>query len=88
MELEQRIQSEILDNPALEEGKEMPDNEDDNTEYAENEDENTESNEDFSLGDYSNEDDIPDYKLQEHNPVSYTHLDVYKRQVMKAMPPI
>ena len=45
----------------------MPDNEDDNTEYAENEDENTESNEDFSLGDYSNEDDIPDYKLQEHN---------------------
>ena len=67
VELEERIHSEILDNPALEEGKEMPDNEDDNTEYAENEDENTESNEDFSLGDYSNEDDIPDYKLQEHN---------------------
>ena len=67
VELEERIHSEILDNPALEEGKEMPDNEDDNTEYEENEDENTESNEDFSLGDYSNEDDIPDYKLQEHN---------------------
>ena len=37
VELEERIHSEILDNPALEEGKEMPDNEDDNTEYAENE---------------------------------------------------
>ena len=67
LELEERIHSEILDNPALEEGKEMPENEDDNTEYAENEDGNTEPNEDFSLGDYRNEDDIPDYKLQEHN---------------------
>ena len=69
VELEERIHSEILDNPALEEGKEMPENEDDNTEYVENEDGNTDSNEDFSLGDYSNEDDIPDYKLQEHNRV-------------------
>ena len=32
VELEERIHSEILDNPALEEGKEMPENEDDNTE--------------------------------------------------------
>ena len=30
VELEERIHSEILDNPALEEGKEMPENEDDN----------------------------------------------------------
>ena len=67
VELEERIHSEILDNPALEEGKEMPENEDDNTEYAENEDGSTGTDEDFSLGDYSNEDDIPDYKLQEHN---------------------
>jgi RNA polymerase sigma-54 factor len=51
VELEERIHSEILDNPALEEGKEMPENEDDNTEYVENEDGNTDSNEDFSLGD-------------------------------------
>ena len=36
VELEERIHSEILDNPALEEGKEMPENEDDNTEYVEN----------------------------------------------------
>ena len=41
VELEERIHSEILDNPALEEGKEMPENEDDNTEYVENEDGNT-----------------------------------------------
>ena len=37
------------------------------------EDGNTDSNEDFSLGDYSNEDDIPDYKLQEHN-LSLIHI--------------
>jgi RNA polymerase sigma-54 factor len=67
VELEERIHSEILDNPALEEGKETPESEDDNTEYADNEEGSTDSNEDLSLGDYSNEDDIPDYKLQEHN---------------------
>ena len=44
VELEERIHSEILDNPALEEGTEMPENEDDNTEYVENEDGNTDSN--------------------------------------------
>lgn len=68
MELEERVRAEILDNPALEEGKEMPehDNTDDfgsdfNEEYTYN------NNEDFSLGDYRTEDDIPDYKLQEQN---------------------
>ena len=64
VELEARIHSEILDNPALEEGKEM------NSKEEENEYENTNDsslNEDITLGDYLSEDDIPDYKLQEHN---------------------
>lgn len=67
IELEERIHSEILDNPALEEGKETPENENDDTEYATDEEGNAEAGEDLSLGDYRNEDDIPDYKLQEHN---------------------
>lgn len=64
VELEQRIHSEILDNPALEEGKDTTNNDEetdfDNTDYNSH-------NEDITLGDYLSEDDIPDYKLQEHN---------------------
>lgn len=68
MELEERIHAELLDNPALEEGKEAPDNDTDNDyNVDENGDPNPESNEDLSLGDYRTEDDIPDYKLQENN---------------------
>ena len=67
MELEERVRAEILDNPALEEGKETPP-QDASEEFEPNfnEDYNY-NNEDFSLGDYRTEDDIPDYKLQEHN---------------------
>ena len=67
MELEERVRAEILDNPALEEGKETP-LQDTSEEFEPNfnEDYNY-NNEDFSLGDYRTEDDIPDYKLQEHN---------------------
>ena len=63
-ELEERIRAEVLDNPALETEP--------NSSETEEVDESTEereyrSSEDDSLGDYANEDDIPDYKLQEHN---------------------
>ena len=67
MELEERVRAEIFDNPALEEGKETSTQdtaEDFETEFNE---EYNYNNEDFSLGDYRTEDDIPDYKLQEHN---------------------
>ena len=68
MELEERIHAELLDNPALEEGKEAPDNDTENDyNVDENGDPNPESSEDLSLGDYRTEDDIPDYKLQENN---------------------
>lgn len=67
MELEERVRAEILDNPALEEGKETPpQGTSEEFEPNFNEDYNY-NNEDFSLGDYRTEDDIPDYKLQEHN---------------------
>ena len=67
MELEERVHAEILDNPALEEGKEKneQDNPDDyDIDFNEGDSYN---NEDITLGDYRTEDDIPDYKLQEHN---------------------
>ena len=68
MELEERIHAEIFDNPALEEGKEIsePDNSDD-YDIDFNESDSYNNNEDITLGDYRTEDDIPDYKLQEHN---------------------
>lgn len=70
VELEERVRAELLDNPALEEGKESADSADEaNENYATDEDgePNTDYGEDLSLGDYRSEDDIPDYKLQENN---------------------
>ncbi len=59
VELEDRIHSELLENPALEEAK-------DETQPDELLD--TPSNaEDDAFADYLSEDDIPDYKLQENN---------------------
>ena len=64
VELEDRVKSELLDNPALEEGKEeTPENVAD--ELATPEDEGDTSYN--ALDDYRNDDDIPDYRLQEHN---------------------
>lgn len=68
VELEDRIHAELLENPALEEGKE----ENSSDEYADDASADEEgggedANEYDSLGDYLNEDDIPDYKLQENN---------------------
>lgn len=67
IELEERIHSEILDNPALEEGKESIEDHDNETEYNTDEDGEPITDNDLSLGDYRSEDDIPDYKLQENN---------------------
>lgn len=67
IELEDRVRAELLENPALEEGKEDAAGD----EYADAPDAgNAEEGGDIdydSLGDYLNEDDIPDYKLQENN---------------------
>lgn len=68
VELEDRIHAELLENPALEEGKEESSADDS---ASETEDVFGESNEDIveynALNDYLTEDDIPDYKLQERN---------------------
>ena len=63
VELEERVRSEILDNPALEEGIDTNELQ----EFTDDTNEKEYNNEDLSLGDYLTEDDIPDYKLQENN---------------------
>ena len=69
VELEERVHAELLDNPALEEGREPSEDTDNSEDFPTDPDAdpNTDYNEDTSLGDYGSEDDIPDYKLQENN---------------------
>lgn len=68
VELEERIHAELLDNPALEEGKESSVEAEEQDSYLDGDAErDSDSSEDLSLGDYRTEDDIPDYKLQENN---------------------
>lgn len=61
LELEERIKQELVDNPALEEGRdehELSDNE------LDSQDEGNEiTQEEIALGDYINEEEIPDYRL-------------------------
>ena len=65
--LEQRIKQEIEENPALDEGAEI---EDDNDDFQ-NEDSTTEeqdnSDDEFDFSDYLDDDDTPDYKYQVNN---------------------
>lgn len=63
VELEDRIHAELLENPALEEGREESAADD----MADDHEDNSEDFEYNSLEDYLTEDDIPDYKLQENN---------------------
>ena len=68
VEFEERVQQELVDNPALEEGRE--ESLDSLNDYNPNADEDgnpTESAEELSLGDYRTEDDIPDYRLEADN---------------------
>ena len=66
VELEDRVHAELLENPALEEGKE--ENASDETTPAETAEGDAEGDTDYdSLSDYLTEDDIPDDKLQENN---------------------
>lgn len=67
VELEERIHAEILDNPALEEGRDTSEHDTEDEFSSLPEEDNHYENDDLSLGDYRTEDDIPDYKLQEHN---------------------
>lgn len=65
VELEDRIHAELLENPALEEGKEESTS--DETVELPDAEENSGDTEYDALNDYLTEDDIPDYKLQDNN---------------------
>ena len=70
VELEERIKQELIDNPALEEGKD-----DDSTpsdDYESFDDEGDISQEEMVLGDYINEEDIPDYRFNNSYHTSET----------------
>lgn len=66
LELEERIRQELEENPALEEGAEIDESQDDlyDDEYN-NEDGG--NNDDMDLDEYMPDDDIPDYKLRVNN---------------------
>ena len=68
IELEDRVRAELLENPALEEGKDdaSSDEYSDTSDADSNAEDGGDTDYD-SLSDYLNEDDIPDYKLQENN---------------------
>lgn len=72
VELEDRVHAELLENPALEEGREE-------SEANELDEAATQDNDDVaeydSLNDYLTEDDIPDYKLQENNQSKKNMVD-------------
>lgn len=68
LELEERIMQEMEENPVLEEGTEISDEdahvEEENVEET---DSNDFGDEDFNLDEYISDDDIPDYKLKTNN---------------------
>jgi len=65
VEMEERIHSEVLDNPALEEGPDTPER--DETEELDGGEPNDEAETYDERNDYLTEDDIPDYKLRQQN---------------------
>lgn len=67
VELEDRVHAELLENPALEAGKDESEQAEDFESNQLDAEAGNITEEDITLGDYSSEDDIPDYKLQTNN---------------------
>ena len=65
MQLEQRIKKEMEENPALEEGANIEDSEQQLDEI--NSDEGNENNDEFTIEDYIDTSELPDYKLNSNN---------------------
>ena len=66
LQIEQRIKKELEENPALEEGPEEDDLQNEEQEEEQVED-NDKDQEEFTLDDYLDDDDIPEYRLQVNN---------------------
>ncbi|MFV0471137.1 MAG: RNA polymerase factor sigma-54 [Paludibacteraceae bacterium] len=68
LELEERIRQEIEENPALEEGMELSNSQDETDEYGNNDDGDDYNDEmNFDMEEYMADDDIPDYKINSNN---------------------
>ena len=65
LEIEDRIDRELEENPALEESSDTVSDNQDEDSFSEFEQEDNLSQEEMMLGDYRSEEDIPDYKLQQ-----------------------
>jgi len=65
MLLEQRIKKELEENPILEEGDEINDNQDQVEEISE--EEVAKNDDEFTLDDYLNDEDVPSYRLNANN---------------------
>ncbi|MDR1683256.1 MAG: RNA polymerase factor sigma-54 [Candidatus Symbiothrix sp.] len=76
LELENRINQELEENPALEEDPDSAENEEDEAFDDELAFIEEGSNEDFTLGDYLTEDDIPDYRLQQKIDIPEGHREI------------
>ena len=66
LEIEDRINRELEENPALEEKTEATQENQEDDSFSEFDPEDDLSREEMDLGDYRTEDDIPDYKLQQN----------------------
>ena len=68
LDLEQRIQSEIGENPALEKGKELNDSElEINDPYDDYQNDQKIDTEDIDIDTYLSDDEVPNYKIQSNN---------------------
>jgi RNA polymerase sigma-54 factor len=69
LEIEKRIDQELVDNPALEETDSPPEEEEDSQQIVGDETNASDaaSQEDLSIGDYRSDDDMPDYEFRQTN---------------------
>ncbi len=67
LELEERIQQELEENPALEEGRESQNSEDSESDFDEAEPNDDNFADEYNYDDYESDDDIPDYRLKTNN---------------------
>ncbi|HCO66652.1 MAG TPA: RNA polymerase sigma-54 factor [Dysgonomonas sp.] len=70
IELEEKIKQELVDNPALEEGQDTPEDTQDILEDNTLDDSDNITQEEIAMGDYLTEDDIPDYSFSAKNTSS------------------
>ncbi|MBD8349033.1 RNA polymerase factor sigma-54 [Dysgonomonas sp. HGC4] len=76
VELEERIKQELVDNPALDEGREDSDDPQDIADDINYDESDSITQEDIALGDYLTEDDIPDYRLNNYSSETIAREDI------------